>query len=95
MNRWRMSFISTLMFLPWVGVSAQQEDQAEKALAAVISAHERLSRELDPISAGQEGDAIQAQSKIGQPADSDLQAQVFGQSPDHSSQHIKPKSSTG
>jgi uncharacterized protein (DUF885 family) len=56
MNRWRMSFISTLMFLPWVGVSAQQEDQAEKALAAVISAHERLSRELDPISAGQEGD---------------------------------------
>lgn len=56
MNRWRMFFISTLMFLPCMGVLAQQEDQAEKALAAVISGHERLSRELDPISAGQEGD---------------------------------------
>jgi uncharacterized protein (DUF885 family) len=56
MNRWQKFFISTLMILPCAGVLAQEEDQAEKALAAVISGHERLSRELDPISAGQEGD---------------------------------------
>jgi uncharacterized protein (DUF885 family) len=56
MNRWQKFFISTLMIFPSAGVFAQEEDQAEKALAAVISGHERLSRELDPISAGQEGD---------------------------------------
>lgn len=35
---------------------AQQEEQAESALARVIADHEVLSRKLDPISAGQEGD---------------------------------------
>lgn len=44
------------VFLVASTADAQQEEQAENALAGVIADHEALSRKLDPISAGQEGD---------------------------------------
>lgn len=47
------SFVFVLL-LP--SVSLTQERGAEEALAAVIADHERLSKKIDPISAGREGD---------------------------------------
>ena len=55
MGRFAATAFATLL-LSVSSASAQQEDQAEQALAAVIADHEVLNRDLDPISAGQEGD---------------------------------------
>lgn len=55
MGRFAATAFATLL-LSVSSASAQQEDQAEHALAAVIADHEVLNRDLDPISAGQEGD---------------------------------------
>ncbi len=47
--------LAAFMLVPMLAIG-QQDSSAEQALASVIADQERLGRELDPISAGQEGD---------------------------------------
>jgi uncharacterized protein (DUF885 family) len=54
MGRFAATALATLLLS--TSAYAQREEQAESALARVIADHEVLSRDLDPISAGQEGD---------------------------------------